>query len=264
MWIGVISLFPEMFAAVSEFGITGRAVDQGLVKLACWNPREFTQDRHKTVDDKPYGGGPGMLMKVAPLRQAVKAAREAAATETGNTHARVVYLSPQGRRLTQQDLGQLAKEEAVILLAGRYEGIDERLVKQEVDDELSIGDYVLSGGELPAMVVIDGISRLLPGAVGDENSVSEDSFSLMTEAGQPLLDYPQYTRPEVIDGDEVPSVLLSGHHTAIAEWRLQQAIGRTVLRRPDLLDRDRLSKKELELLEAFLAESEGNRGKHDE
>ncbi len=259
MWLGIVSLFPEMFAAVSGYGITRRAVESGLVSLAYWNPRDFTEDRHQTVDDKPYGGEPGMLMKVEPLAKAIRAARQGAEA-AGHASPKVIYLSPQGRQLQQADLASLARDQALILLAGRYEGVDERLLAQEVDEEISLGDYVLSGGELPAMVLIDGITRLLPGAVGDENSVTEDSFTLTTAEGQPLLDYPQYTRPEEINGEAVPEVLLSGHHQAIATWRLQQALGRTFLRRPELIDRNRLTDEEQALLEAFLASPEGNRG----
>ena len=253
MWIGIVSLFPEMFAAVTAYGITGRAANGGLISVETWNPREFARDRHRTVDDKPYGGGPGMLMKVEPLQAAIASARAAAPAGT-----RVIYLSPQGRKLDQADLRRYAEGQGLILVAGRYEGIDERLIESFIDEEVSIGDFVLSGGEIPAMVLIDGVTRLLPGAVGDSDSVVQESFT------DGLLDYPQYTRPEEINGEAVPEVLLSGHHQAIATWRLQQALGRTFLRRPELIDRNRLTDEEQALLEAFLASPEGNRGQDDE
>ncbi len=243
MWIGIVSLFPEMFSAVSQHGITGRAVQNGLLELASWNPREFADDRHRTVDDKPYGGGPGMLMKVAPLRAAIEAAREAAPGE-----CKVIYLSPQGKRLDQDDLKLLAAEQSLVLVAGRYEGVDERLIDTEIDAEYSIGDYVVSGGELPAMVLIDGVTRLLPGAVGDTESVTRDSFF------DGLLNYPQYTRPELIDGLMVPPVLMSGNHAEISRWRLKQSLGRTFERRPDLLEERELTKAEQDLLEAYRKE----------
>lgn len=249
MWLGIVTLFPEMFEAVSEYGISGRAVKRGLVALAFWNPRDFATDKHNTVDDKPYGGGPGMLMKVEPLRAAIRAAREA-----GGPGAKVIYLSPQGRQLTQQVLAELAQAESLVLVAGRYEGVDERVISSEIDAEYSIGDYVVSGGELPAMVLIDGMTRLLPGAVGDPESVERDSFY------DGVLDYPQYTRPESIDGDEVPSVLLSGNHEEIDRWRLKQSLGRTYERRPDLLDRRELTRTERSLLEEYLAERQPSAG----
>ncbi|MBO6702937.1 MAG: tRNA (guanosine(37)-N1)-methyltransferase TrmD [Pseudomonadales bacterium] len=242
MWIGVISLFPEMFEAIEGSGITRRAIEGDLLELRIWNPRDFATDKHRTVDDKPYGGGPGMLMKVAPL----KAAIEAAKTEAGE-HAKVIYLSPQGTPLTQAKLEEYAGSRELILVAGRYEGIDERLMKSVIDEEVSIGDYVLSGGELPAMVLIDGITRLLPGAVGDRESVEQDSFS------SGLLDFPQYTRPETVDGLEVPEVLMSGDHEKIARWRKMQALGRTFERRPDLIDQQLLTDKEKQLLNEYLA-----------
>ncbi len=243
MWIGIVSLFPEMFAAVSEQGITGRAMQRGLLQIATWNPREFTSDRHRTVDDKPYGGGPGMLMKVAPLQAAIHAAKTA-----GGDGCCVIHLSPQGERLDQQALNRLARQERLVLVASRYEGIDERVIESEIDEELSIGDYVLSGGELPAMVLIDGLARLMPGAVGDEDSVRNDSFY------NGLLDYPQYTRPESIDDRDVPPVLMSGNHEEIRRWRLKQSLGRTLERRPDLLQRRQLSNDETVLLEEYCAE----------
>jgi tRNA (guanine37-N1)-methyltransferase len=246
MRIDIVSLFPEMFAAVSDCGITRRAVERDLLQLAFWNPRDYATDRHRTVDDRPYGGGPGMVMQVQPLREAIAAARAAAGTP-----ARVLYLSPQGRRLDQRAVRELAARERLILLCGRYEGIDERLIEAEVDEEWSIGDYVLSGGELAAMVLIDAATRMLPGALGHEDSAEQDSF-----AGG-LLDCPHYTRPEVIDGRAVPEVLLSGDHQAIARWREKQALGRTWLRRPDLLEEAGLSPEQQALLEEFLRERQG-------
>ena len=243
MRIGVVSLFPHMFDAISEYGVTGRAVKEGLLTLAHWNPRDFTQDRHKTVDDRPYGGGPGMVMKVAPLQQAIHAAKQQLGPQT-----KVIALSPQGRQLDQQGLQELATREEMVFVAGRYEGIDERLIEQEIDEEWSIGDYVLSGGELAAMVMVDGIARLLPGVLGDEESAQQDSFM----AG--LLDHQHYTRPEQWADRHVPSVLLGGDHEAIRQWRLKQSIGRTWLRRPDLLAVMTLNDEQNALLEQFIAE----------
>ncbi|MGF1527927.1 MAG: tRNA (guanosine(37)-N1)-methyltransferase TrmD [Candidatus Competibacterales bacterium] len=244
MRIDVLTLFPEMFAAVRDFGITGRALKQGLLTLHCWNPRDDAPDRHRTVDDRPYGGGPGMVMKVQPLRDALGRAR-AAAGDKGWT----VYLSPQGRRLDQNALGELAKRPHLVLVAGRYEGLDERFVEGEVDEELSIGDYVLSGGELAAMVIIDGVTRLLPEALGDPESARQDSFSTG------LLDHPHYTRPEVVDDLEVPAVLLSGDHSAIQRWRRHQALIRTWQRRPDLLAHCPLDAEQQGWLAALMATS---------
>jgi tRNA (guanine37-N1)-methyltransferase len=249
MWVGIISLFPEMFKAVSEHGITRRAIEQELLTLGYWNPRDFTTDKHRTVDDKPYGGGPGMLMKVEPLQGAIRAAREAAGND-----CQVVYLSPQGDTLSQEMLAELSQMKNIILLAGRYEGIDERLIEQEVDIEISIGDYVLSGGELPAMVLIDGLTRLIPGALGDSESAAQDSFS------EGLLDHPHYTRPDVVSvrvngNDEearVPAVLLSGDHEKIRRWRAKQSLGRTFERRPDLIEKKDLSDEDKKLLDEYL------------
>lgn len=240
MWIGIVSLFPEMFQAVTEYGITRRAVERGLLEVEAWNPRDFACDRHRTVDDKPYGGGPGMLMKVQPLADAIAAARA-----RGGDDCTVVYLSPQGRKLVQEDLARFAKLPGMILVAGRYEGVDERLIESVVDEEVSIGDFVVSGGELPAMVMMDGITRLIPGAVGDNESVEQDSFS------KGLLDYPQYTRPESVDGHEVPEVLLSGDHERIARWRRMQSLGRTDERRPDLLEERELDEDEQRMLDEY-------------
>lgn len=229
MWIGLISLFPEMFKAITDFGVTGRAVKQNLLQIHCWNPRDFTFDKHKTVDDRPYGGGPGMLMMVQPLRDAIDAAKKAA-LENNCGETKVIYLSPQGRKLDQQGVQTLAQHQNLILICGRYEGVDERLIQSVVDEEWSIGDYVLTGGELPAMTLIDAIARFVPGVLGKEASALEDSFA------QGLLDCPHYTRPEVLDGIPVPEVLMSGHHENIRKWRLMQSLERTWLRRPELLD----------------------------
>jgi len=244
MRLAVVSLFPQMFDAITEYGVTGRAVKKGQFDIQYWNPRDYTQDRHRTVDDRPYGGGPGMVMKVEPLQKAIRAAKQ-----TIGEQAKVIYLSPQGRQLKQSDLNQLAtSEQSVVFVAGRYEGIDERLIEQEIDEEWSIGDYVLSGGELAAMVMIDGLARLLPGVLGDDESAQQDSF--MTG----LLDHPHYTRPEELHDQSVPEVLLGGDHEAIRQWRLKQALGRTWLRRPDLLEMENLSDEQQALLEQFIAE----------
>jgi tRNA (guanine37-N1)-methyltransferase len=245
MWIGVVSLFPEMFKAVTDYGISRRAVENGLLALEVWNPREFTEDKHRTVDDKPYGGGPGMLMKVQPLKDAINAAKNEA-----QARCPVIYLSPQGKPLEQADLVSLAMLPEVILVAGRYEGIDERLMKSVIDMEVSIGDFVVSGGELPAMLLIDGVTRLLAGAVGDAESVEQDSFS------NGLLDHPQYTRPETDDGLTVPHVLMSGDHGQIARWRKMQSLGRTYEKRPDLITDRVLTEEEKQLLDEYLAKRE--------
>jgi len=244
MRFDVISLFPEMFDAIRQ-GVTGRAIERGQVQLHPWNPRDYTHDVHRTVDDRPYGGGPGMVMKVEPLRATIEAARQAAPDSP------VIYLSPQGRRFDQQAAQNMSQRSGMILLAGRYEGIDERLIGAYVDEEWSIGDYVLSGGELPAMVLMDAIIRLLPGVLGHEDSAVEDSYV------DGLLDCPHYTRPEVIEGREVPEVLLSGNHKAIREWRLMQSLGRTWLRRPDLLQGRPLTDEEQGLLDQFIRTHEG-------
>lgn len=247
MWIGVVSLFPEMFRAITDNGITSRAVRNGLVQLEFWNPRDFTEDAYRRVDDRPYGGGPGMVMLVEPLRRAIAAAR-AKAREKG-LEPKVIYLSPQGRVLDQPGVRELAGEQALILLCGRYEGIDERLIRREVDAEWSIGDYVLSGGELPAMVLVDAVTRLLPGALGSDASAEEDSFT------DGLLDCPHYTRPEVYEGEEVPAVLLSGDHAAIRRWRRWQSLERTLRRRPELLAKATLDKEQQKLLDEIRRES---------
>ncbi|MGL6265000.1 tRNA (guanosine(37)-N1)-methyltransferase TrmD [Aeromonas jandaei] len=243
MWIGVISLFPEMFRAITVHGVTGRAVKSGLLQIECWNPRDFTHDKHRTVDDRPYGGGPGMLMMVQPLRDAIHAAKQAA-----GDGAKVIYLSPQGRKLTQAGVTELATNQKLILVAGRYEGIDERVIQTEVDEEWSIGDYVLSGGELPAMTLIDAVSRLVPGVLGDQASAEQDSFT------DGLLDHPHYTRPEVLDGLAVPEALTSGNHEVIRRWRLKQSLGRTWQRRPELINNLALTDEQESLLAEYVRE----------
>lgn len=231
-----------MFSAITDHGITGRAIKQGLLEIVCINPRQFAKDKHQTVDDRPYGGGPGMVMKIEPLKAAIDQARELLGD------CKVIYLSPQGRLLKQSVVEDFASSDDythLVLIAGRYEGIDERLIEAEVDEEWSVGDYVLSGGELPAMVLLDAMIRLLPGALGHEDSAKEDSFS------QGLLDCPHYTRPEKYQGQSVPDVLLSGNHSAIRGWRGQQALERTWQRRPELLEDIELDSIQKKLLEAF-------------
>ncbi len=242
MRIDVISIFPAMFEAITGYGIPGRAIKKELLQLRVWNPRDFTDDRHRSVDDRPYGGGPGMVMLAEPLAKSLAAAR------AEQPRAKVIYLSPQGRRLDHAAVKEFAQRAGLILLAGRYEGVDERLLASAVDEEWSIGDYVLSGGELPAMVLIDAIARQLPGALGDEDSAAQDSFV----AG--LLDCPHYTRPEVYDGRPVPEVLLSGNHEQIRRWRLKQMLGRTWLRRPELLAKLELTDEQRKLLDEFKRE----------
>ncbi len=247
MRIDVVTLFPEMVRTVAEYGVTGRAVQRGLLRIETWNPRDYTHDRHRTVDDRPYGGGPGMVMRYEPLRDVIRTVRREVPGHC------VAYLSPQGRRLDQTRLRALATMPGFVLVAGRYEGIDERLLVSEIDEEWSIGDYVLSGGELGAMVVIDAVARLQPGALGDEDSAEQDSFSTG------LLDCPHYTRPESVDGMTVPAVLLGGNHADIERWRLKQALGRTWRRRPDLLEWVELSQQQRALLEEFIQEQDDNR-----
>lgn len=244
MWFGIVSLFPEMFRVATESGVLGRAVTSGVLAVEVFNPREFATDRHRTVDDRPYGGGPGMVMMVEPLLAAIDAARQAAPAP-----ARVIYLSPQGRPLDQNRVQSLAQESAVILLAGRYEGVDERVIELAVDEELSIGDYVLTGGELPAMVVLDAVSRQLPGTLGNAASSVEESHL------DGLLDYPHYTRPENVGGRVVPPELLTGDHGAVARWRRQQALWRTWQRRPEMLVGRDWSAQDRDLLTAALAEA---------
>jgi len=246
--IQVVTLFPDEFRPLVDLGVTGRAIRDGRVSLETVNPRNFATDRHRSVDDRPYGGGPGMVMAVEPLRSAIRAARESAVENT-----RVSLMSPQGRRIDQDVVSQLAGREELILVCGRYEGIDERLIELEIDEEWSLGDYVLSGGELAAAVVIDAVTRLLPGVLGDEQSAEQDSFT----GG--LLDCPHYTRPENVEGLTVPTVLMSGDHGAIERWRRKQSLGRTWLRRPELLDKVRLDAESEVLLAEFKAERDGRR-----
>lgn len=241
MKIGVITLFPEMVDAFSGFGVTGRARDRGIYSLDLWNPRDFAKDSYRTVDDRPYGGGPGMVMMAGPLEDALDAAQ-------GSDPGRVIYLSPQGGKLDHEKVMSLSKERKLVLIAGRYEGLDERFVHRRVTEEISIGDYVLSGGELAALVLIDAVVRQLPGVLGDADSALEDSFATG------LLDCPHYTRPEVYRGDRVPEVLLTGDHARIRRWRLKESLGRTWTRRPDLLEKRELSAEELRLLEEFRQE----------
>lgn len=240
----VVTLFPEMFSALSGSGITRRAIERGLWRLDCWNPRDYAHDNHRTVDDRPYGGGPGMLMLGDPLEAAISAAKQAQLQETGSV-GKVLYLSPQGRTLNHELVRELVDESSLVLLCGRYEGIDQRLLDSQVDLEVSVGDFVVSGGELPAMLLIDALVRHLPGALNDSASAVEDSFV------DGLLDCPHYTRPDVWRGMPVPEVLLSGDHARIRRWRLKQALGRTAARRPDLLAARKLSKEEKLLLEEF-------------
>jgi len=240
-----ITLFPEMFAAVTHYGITRRAHEAGLWRLQTWNPRDFTTDNYRTVDDRPYGGGPGMVMLAEPLEKAL----DAVAASQGEAKGRVIFLSPQGRRLDHRSVVALSRERALTLLCGRYEGVDERLLARRVDVELSLGDFVLSGGELAAMALIDAVVRQLPGALGDQYSALEESFV------QGLLDCPQYTRPETYAGETVPEVLLTGNHEKIRRWRLKQALGRTWLRRPELLAARKMSDEERGLLEEFQRET---------
>ncbi len=245
MQVAVVTLFPQMFEAVERWGITSRALQRGILELDCINPRDHAFDRHRSVDDRPYGGGPGMVMRVQPLRDAIRAAR----TRLGeDTHT--VYLSPQGRRVDQAAIAELATRQRLIMVCGRYEGVDERLLEREVDEELSVGDFVLSGGELAAMLLVEAMTRLLPGALGHEESAGCDSFA------NGLLDCPHYTRPEVSDGLRVPPVLLSGNHDAIRRWRLNQALGRTWQRRPDLLREAQLDEEQRALLEEFVSEQQ--------
>ena len=245
MQVELVTLFPEMFDAIMDHGVTGRAVDRGILQLGFENPRDYTQDRHRTADDRPYGGVPGMVMMVEPLSKAIQAARAKLQGE-----AKVIYMSPQGRVLDQRGVVELSQHQNLIVIAGRYEGVDERLIQSQVDEEWSIGDYVLSGGELAAMVMIDSVARLLPGVLGHQESAVQDSFY------QGLLDHPHYTRPEKMGEGAVPGVLLSGDHKAIERWRHKQALGRTWLRRPDLLRNRPLSDEQQKLLQEFLQENE--------
>lgn len=243
----VVTVFPGMFDALTEFGITQRAYDRGHFELVLWNPREFAQNAYRSVDDRPYGGGPGMVMMADPLAKALRAAK-ARQRSCAAGRTRTVFLSPQGRVLDQALVDELAQMDGLVLLAGRYEGVDERLIELEIDDEVSIGDYVVSGGELPAMVLIDSIVRRMPGVLNDAGSASEESFV------KGILDFPQYTRPEEYAGRPVPPVLLSGNHADIQRWRMKQALGRTWRRRPDLLAKLQLDAEQAQLLEEYKAE----------
>lgn len=249
MQIDAVTLFPEMFDSIARFGVSQRALDLGLWQFHAWNPRDFTHDNYRRVDDRPYGGGPGMVMQIEPLEQALAAAR-ARQREAGAESSHVVYLSPQGARLSHAKAVELSQRPGLILLCGRYEGIDERLIATQVDEEISIGDYVLSGGELPAMVLADAVVRLLPGVLNDAQSAYEDSFV------DGLLDCPHYTRPEEYRGMRVPDVLLSGNHALIAKWRLKQSLGRTWQRRPELLKDRILTKQESRLLAEYQQEQD--------
>jgi len=248
----VVTLFPAMFDAVTESGVTGRARERGLYQFVAWNPRDFTKNVHRTVDDRPYGGGPGMVMMAEPLDRALAAARQRQVS-AGVERPRVVHLTPQGRLLDHALVAELAHEQGLILLAGRYEGVDERLIERQAIEEISIGDYVLSGGELAAMVLMDSVVRQLPGALGDAESASQDSFV------DGLLDHPHYTRPEVYEGAAVPEVLLSGNHAGITRWRLKQSLGRTWQRRPDLLEQRVLTAEERALLDEYRREHNSGR-----
>ncbi len=244
MKIDIISIFPGMFEAVTGYGVTGRAVAEGRLALRTWNPRDYARDRYRSVDDRPYGGGPGMVMLAEPLQAAIRSARVGQVPDV-----KVLYLSPQGRRLDHAGVVELAQRPGLILLAGRYEGVDERLLEAEVDEEWSIGDYVLSGGELAAMVIVDAVTRQLPGVLGNEDSSGQESYATG------LLECAQYTRPPRFDGRDVPEVLLSGDHERIRRWRLKQALGRTWLRRPDLLQDRALDEEQRSLLDEFRRES---------
>jgi tRNA (guanine37-N1)-methyltransferase len=246
----VVTIFPAMFDAVAEAGVIGRAREKGIYQLVAWNPRDFAQNAYRTVDDRPYGGGPGMVMMAEPVGRALAAAKQRQKS-AGVRQPRVIHLTPQGRLLNHRLVMELAGQPGLVLLAGRYEGVDERLTTRDIDDEISIGDYVLSGGELVAMVLIDCIVRQLPGVLGDAESATQDSFVTG------LLDCPHYTRPETYAGQKVPPVLLSGNHADISRWRLKQALGRTWQRRPDLLEQRVWSEDERKLLEEFKQELSG-------
>lgn len=249
MRFDVVTLFPEMVTAAASYGVTGRALERRIVSLSVWNPRDYTRDKHRTVDDRPYGGGPGMVMKYQPLHDAVKDAKQ----QAGAQNTKVVYLSPQGKPITQALLSGVTDVSQLVLIAGRYEGIDERFVEMDCDDEWSVGDYVISGGELAALIVIDAVTRLLPGVLGDEESARQDSHS------DGLLDCPHFTRPERVAGSAVPDILMSGNHADIDRWRMKQSLGRTWQRRPDLLQaflqNNQLTAEQEHLLKEFIMES---------
>ena len=263
MQIAVVTVFPEMFESLTEYGITSRALKQGLIKLDCWNPMDFTTDKHRTVDDKPFGGGPGLLMKTEPLQSAIQAARHSVKDISGSVDSgtklelekcqiavKVIYLSPQGRKLDQSGVEELAARDNLVLVCGRYQGIDERVLQTEIDEEWSLGDFVISGGELAAMVLIDAMIRLQPGALGAEDSAALDSFA------NGLLHCPQYTRPQMVAGKAVPETLLSGDHEQIRLWRLKQSLGTTWKKRPDLLDTLSLDTEQSSLLDEYIDEYE--------
>ncbi len=245
MRFDVVTLFPDMITAAASYGVTGRAIQREIVSLSVWNPRDYTNDKHRTVDDRPYGGGPGMVMKYQPLHDAVERAKQACSQP-----AKVVYLSPQGKPINQALLSEACAVSQLILIAGRYEGVDERFVSKDCDDEWSVGDYVISGGELAALIVIDAITRLLPGVLGHEGSALQDSHM------NGLLDYPHFTRPEQIEDSSVPDILLSGNHADIEIWRMKQMLGRTWQKRPDLLKNKKLSAAQENLLQQFKSEVE--------
>ena len=247
MQVGIVTLFPEMFTAVTSYGVTGRACRSGLIDIACWSPRDFAHDKHRTVDDKPFGGGAGMLMKTGPLCEAI-----AQAKAWHKAPPTVIYLSPQGRKLDQVGVNLLAQRRNMVLVCGRYQGIDERVLQTEIDEEWSIGDYVLSGGELAAMVLLDAVIRYQPGALGHEESAGLDSFAGST--GLRLLDCPRYTRPQEFAGRSVPEVLTSGNHEQVRRWQLKQRLGQTWLKRPDLLAQQSLNGQEQTLLDEFISE----------
>jgi len=246
--IDVITLFPGMFDALTEYGVTSRAVEKCFLSVDCWNPRDYTEDRHRTVDDRPYGGGPGMVMKTGPLEKTLDAILNQRSRQ--RIDRKVIYLSPQGRTFNHRMAEEFSQLSGMILLSGRYEGIDDRFLREHIDHEVSIGDFVLTGGELPAMVLIDAVARLLPGVLGNEGSAEADSFV------DGLLDCPHYTRPESYKGQQVPEVLLSGNHEAIRRWRLKQSLGRTWLRRPELLELVDLDEEQIKLLSEFKSEFE--------
>lgn len=243
MKFAVVTIFPEMFGAITKEGVIAKAIERGLLSVDTVNPREFATDKHRTVDDRPYGGGPGMVMMTAPLSDAIAQAKAKAGEST-----KVVYVSPQGKPLTQAKAKTLASLESLVIIAGRYEGIDQRLIEAEVDEEISIGDFIVSGGELPAMIVIDAVARCLPEVLGHKDSAEQDSFS------NGLLDCPHYTRPFDYKGLTVPDVLLSGNHQAIAKWRLKQSLGQTWIKRPELLEKIKLTDEQVQLLQAFQEE----------
>lgn len=240
IYFNVISIFPKMFDAITNYGIISKAIKKGLINIKIWNPRDYTYDRYHSIDDRPYGGGSGMLMKFKPLLMAIEHAKEKIKIDT-----KIIYLSPQGKKLNQKSVLKLSKTSSFILICGRYKGIDERIIDTTVDEEWSIGDYIISGGELPAMILIDALSRLIPDVIGKKKSVEEDSFY------NGLLDCPQYTRPNIIHGMQVPIILLSGHHTEIKKWKLKQSLGMTWLKRPDLLNIKNLTEEQKTLLSEF-------------